>query len=172
MIQATPIQGRLSSQCQSSASAIKYYVAHPTYGPGSYTAETFKIYYTCHTFHQAVKATDESGTTLQQFWKDSNTYKSIKTLSLLGVKLWPSPRNGAWNNLCLQLSHNFRGLEKGGEGFEEVFSNWVTLSKKVGLDLLEGNSTELLAGQQEDLLMKTWRNWRLGERMEKDKRKK
>ncbi|OWK03238.1 hypothetical protein Celaphus_00007553 [Cervus elaphus hippelaphus] len=38
-------------------------------------------------------------------------------------RLWPSPRNGAWNNLCPQLIHNFRGLEKGDEGSEEVFSN-------------------------------------------------
>ena len=57
--QATLIHGRLSSQCESSASDIKYCVAHPTYGPGSYTAETFKVYYICQTFHQAVKATDE-----------------------------------------------------------------------------------------------------------------
>ena len=31
---------------------------------------TFKKYYLYHIFYQAVKASDESGTTLRQFWKD------------------------------------------------------------------------------------------------------
>ncbi|XP_065756244.1 tigger transposable element-derived protein 1-like [Phocoena phocoena] len=52
---------------------------------------TFKKYHLCHTFPQAVKASDESGTTLSQFWKDYNIYKAIKTLTLLGVSLWLSP---------------------------------------------------------------------------------
>ena len=31
---------------------------------------TFKKYYLCHTICQAVKASDKTGTTLQQFWKE------------------------------------------------------------------------------------------------------
>ena len=128
--------------------------------------------YLCHTFHQAVKATDESGTTLQQFWKDSNTYKSIKNTEFPWCEVMAITMNGAWNNLCPKLIHNFRGLEKVDEESKEVFSNWATLSKKLGLDLLGDNFTELLAGQRKDLLMKTWRNWRLRERTKRDKRKK
>ena len=41
---------------------------------------TFKKYYLRHTFHQAVKASDESGTTLQLFWKAYNIYKAIKII--------------------------------------------------------------------------------------------
>ena len=34
----------------------------------------FKKYYLHHTFHQAVKASDESGSTLWQIWKDYHIY--------------------------------------------------------------------------------------------------
>ena len=33
---------------------------------------TFRKYYLCHTSCQAIKGSDESGTTLKQFWKDYN----------------------------------------------------------------------------------------------------
>ena len=79
--------------------------------------------YICHTFHQAVKATDESGTTLQQFWNDSNTYKSIKNTEFAWCEVMVITMNGAWNNLCPQLIHNFRGFEKVDEESKEVFSN-------------------------------------------------
>ena len=46
---------------------------------------TFKKYYSNCTFCQTIKASDISGTTLQQFWKGCTTYKPIKTLTLLGV---------------------------------------------------------------------------------------
>ena len=71
-----PVHGRLSCQRQSSASAIKYYVSQ--HGPGTYS--DFQNYYLCYTFCQAVKESDESGTVLQQFWKDYNIYKAINTI--------------------------------------------------------------------------------------------
>ena len=45
---------------------------------------------------------------------------------------------------------DFRGFEKVGEESKEVFSNWVTLSKKLELDPQEGDFTELLAMQHEE----------------------
>ena len=48
---------------------------------------TFKKYDLCHAFCQAVKVSDKSGTTLRQFWKDSNIYKAIKKFTLLGMRL-------------------------------------------------------------------------------------
>ena len=53
--------------------------------------------------------------------------------------------NGVWKNLCLQFVDNFHGFENVDEEFKEVFSNLVTLSKKMELDLQEDNFTELLA---------------------------
>ena len=44
---------------------------------------TFKKYYLRYTFSQAVKVTDESGTTLRQFWKDYNIYKATKNIDCL-----------------------------------------------------------------------------------------
>ena len=84
-----PIHGWLSFQHQNSASATEYYITHPTYGPG--VIVPFKKYYLRHTFCQAAKASDKSGTTFWLFWKDYNIYSGLvnvivlpKTLTLLG----------------------------------------------------------------------------------------
>ena len=73
-----PINRWLSSQCQSSASATEYYIVHPTYGLGNYSGFQ-EILFISH-FFQAVDASDKSGTTLQQFWKNYNIYKAIKNI--------------------------------------------------------------------------------------------
>ena len=94
---------------------------------------------------------DESGTTLKQFWKDSNIYKAI-----IGFYHFPWREvtavtvNGVWENLCLQFVHDFLGFEKADE--ELIFGNLVTLSEKLKLDLQEGNFIELLAVQRKGLI--------------------
>ena len=50
-----------------------------------------------------------------------------------------------------QSVHNFLGFEKVDEEFKEVFSNLVTLSKKLELDLQKDDLTELMAVQHEEL---------------------
>ena len=52
---------------------------------------TFKKYYLRHTCHQTVKPSDESGTTSQQFGKTVSTGPQNKTLTLLDMRLGPSP---------------------------------------------------------------------------------
>ena len=59
--------------------------------------------------------------------------------------------NGGWKNLCPQFVHDFRGFEKVVEESKEVFSNVVTLSEKLELDLQEDDFMELLAVQHEEL---------------------
>ena len=59
-----PIHGRLSSQCQSSASATEYYTTLLIQPMDQGVTATFKKYHLRHTFRQAVKPSDESGTTL------------------------------------------------------------------------------------------------------------
>ncbi|KAJ8794349.1 hypothetical protein J1605_019011 [Eschrichtius robustus] len=59
--------------------------------------------------------------------------------------------NGVWKNLCLQVVHDFHGFEDVDEESKEVFSNLVTLSKKVELDPQEDDFTELLAVQHKEL---------------------
>ena len=80
---------------------------------------------------------DESGTTLQQFWKDYNIYKAIKNIDFAWCEVTAVTMNGAWKNLCPQFVHNFRGFEKVNEGPKEIFSNLMTLSEKLELDLQE-----------------------------------
>lgn len=58
--------------------------------------------------------------------------------------------NGIWKNLCLQFVHEFCGFEKMDEESKEVFSNLVTLSEKLGVDLQEDNVTELLGVQHKE----------------------
>ena len=58
---------------------------------------------------------------------------------------------GVWKNLRLQFVHDFRGFEKVDEESKEVFSNLVTLSEKLELDLQEDGYVELLAVQHEEL---------------------
>ena len=110
MLWATPIHGWLSPQHQSSASAPEYYITPPAQGPGMIV--TFKKYYLRHTFCQAIKASDESETTSQQFWKDNNIYKAIKTLTLLGMKLQPLPWRDSKEQLYLKFVHDFWGFKK------------------------------------------------------------
>ena len=50
-----------------------------------------------------------------------------------------------------QFVHDFCGCEKVDEESKEVFSNLVTLSEKLELDLQEDDFTELLAVQHEEL---------------------
>ena len=92
---------------------------------------TFKKYYLCHTFHQAVKASDESGAALWQFWKHYNIYKAIKNIDFAWHEVTAVSTNGVWKNMCMQFVHNFPGFEKVGEESKEVFSNLVTLSEKL-----------------------------------------
>ena len=133
---------------------------------------TFKKYYLCHTFRQLVKMSDESGTTLQQFWKDYNIYKAIKNIDFAWSEVTAITMNGVWKNLCLQFVHDFRGFKKVDEESKEVFSNIVTLSEKMELDLQEDDFIESLLCNTRSLLMKTWWNWRPRERTKRDKRKK
>ena len=55
----------------------------------------------------------------------------------------------------MQFVHNFRGFKKAGEESKEVFSNFMTLSEKLELDLPEDNITEVLAVNTRSLRMKT-----------------
>ena len=59
--------------------------------------------------------------------------------------------NGVWKKLCPQFVHDFRRFEKVDEESKEVFSNSVTLSKKLELDLQEDYFIEPLAVQHEEL---------------------
>ena len=113
---------------------------------------TFKKYYLRHTFRQAVKASDESGTTLRQFWKDYNIYKAIKNIDFAWREVTAGTMNGVWKNLCPQFVHDFREIEKVDEESREVFSNLVTLSEKLELDLQEDDFIELLAVQHKELI--------------------
>ena len=61
--------------------------------------------------------------------------------------------NGVWKNLCPQFVQDFPGFEKVDES-KEIFSNLVTLSKKLELDLQEDNFIELLVVQHEKLTNK------------------
>ena len=59
--------------------------------------------------------------------------------------------SGVWKNIFLQFVHDFPEFEKVDEESKEVFSNLVTLSEKLELDLQEDDFTELLAVQHEEL---------------------
>ena len=59
--------------------------------------------------------------------------------------------NEIWRNLCPQFVHDFCGFEKVAEESTEVFSNLVTISEKLELDLQEDDFIGLLAVQHEDL---------------------
>ena len=50
----------------------------------------------------------------------------------------------------MQFVHEFCGFEKMDEESKEVFSNLVTLSEKLGVDLQEDNVTELLGVQHKE----------------------
>ena len=53
-------------------------------------------------------------------------------------------------NFCLQFVHNFGGFEKVDEESKEAFSNSVTLSEKLELNLQEDDFIEL-AGQHKEI---------------------
>ena len=74
--------------------------------------ETSKKYYLCHTFCQAVKASDESGTALGQFWKDYNIYKAINPIDFARPEVSAVIMNGVWKNLFPQFVDDFHGFEK------------------------------------------------------------
>ena len=112
---------------------------------------TFQKYYLCHTFCQAVKVSDKSGTTQGQFWKGYNIYKTIKNIDFAWFEGMAVTMNGVWKNLCLQFVHDFCGFEKADQKSKEVFSNVVTLSEKLELGLQEDDFAELLAVQHEEL---------------------
>ena len=57
---------------------------------------------------------DESGTILQQFWKDYSIYKAIKNIDFAWREVMAVTRNGVWKKLCPKFVHDFRGSEKGG----------------------------------------------------------
>ena len=59
--------------------------------------------------------------------------------------------NGVCKNLFPQLVHDFHGYRKVDDESKAVFSNLVTLSKKLELDLKEDNFIELFAVQQEEV---------------------
>ena len=63
--------------------------------------------------------------------------------------------NGVWKNLCLLFVHDFCGFEKVDEESKEVFSNLVTLSEELELDLQEDDFTELFVCSTRNLLVKT-----------------
>ena len=94
---------------------------------------------------------DESGTTLQQFWQDNNIYKAIKNIDFAWREVTAVTMNGVWKKLCPQFVHDFGGFEKVDEEPKEVFSNLVTLSEKLELDLQEDDFIELFAVQHEEL---------------------
>ena len=87
----TPIHGRLSSQHQSTVVHMPLNTISLIQPMNQRVIATYKKYYLHHTFRQAVKVSDESGTALQQFWKDYNIYNAIKSLTFLGMRLRPSP---------------------------------------------------------------------------------
>ena len=64
-------------------------------------------------------------------------YKAIKKkkTDLAWHEVTAITMNGVWKNLCPQFVHDFHGFEKVDEESKEVFSNSVTLSEKLELDL-------------------------------------
>ncbi|TEA24048.1 hypothetical protein DBR06_SOUSAS13910003, partial [Sousa chinensis] len=77
-------------------------------------------------------------------------YKAIKNIDFAWCEVTAVTMNGVWKKLCPQSVHNFRVFKKVDEESKEVFSNLVTFSKKVELDLQE-DFIELLAVQHKAL---------------------
>ncbi|TEA25976.1 hypothetical protein DBR06_SOUSAS3210020, partial [Sousa chinensis] len=78
-------------------------------------------------------------------------YKAIKNMDFAWCEIMSVTMNGVWKNIFLQFVHDFHEFEKVDEEFKEVFSNLVTLSEKLALDLQEDDFTEFLAVQHEEL---------------------
>ena len=72
----------------------------------------------------------------------------------------------------LQFVHDFCGSEKVTEKSKEVFSNLVTFSKKLELDLQEDNLTELPAVKHRKLTNTDLMELEAQRKMERDKGKK
>ena len=73
---ATPIHGQLLFQHQNSDLSANTTLLIQPMDQG--VIVTFKKYYLYHSCGQAVKMSDKSQTTLQQFWKDCDIYKARK----------------------------------------------------------------------------------------------
>ena len=87
---------------------------------------------------------------MRQFWKDYNIYEAIKNIDFAWCEVMDITTNEVWKNLCLQFVHDFHGFKKVDKESKEVFSNLVTLSKKLELDLQEDDFIELLAVQHQE----------------------
>ena len=59
--------------------------------------------------------------------------------------------NCIWMNLCLKIIHDFGGFEKVDEESKKLFSNSLTISDKLDLDLQKDHFIELLAVQPKRL---------------------
>ncbi|TEA29453.1 hypothetical protein DBR06_SOUSAS510002, partial [Sousa chinensis] len=78
-------------------------------------------------------------------------YKSIKNIDFAWREVTAITMNGVWKNFCPQFVRDFCRFEKVDNESKEVFSNLVTLSEKLELDLQEDDFTELLAVQHDEL---------------------
>ncbi|TEA37471.1 hypothetical protein DBR06_SOUSAS37110001, partial [Sousa chinensis] len=74
-------------------------------------------------------------------------YKAIENIDFSWYEVMAVTMNGVWKNICPQFVHNFHRFKK----VDEVFSNLVTLSEKLELDLQEDDFIELLAVQHKEL---------------------
>ena len=79
--------------------------------------------------------------------------------------------NGVWKNFCLKIIHDFSGFEKVDEESKKIFSDSMTLSDKLALELQRTTSLNSLRYNTRGLLKTSW-NWRLRARMKRDQRKK
>ena len=86
-----------------------------------------------------------------QFWKDYSIYKAIINIDFAWCEVKSITVTGVWKNISPQFAHDLQGFEKVHEEPKEVFSNLVTLSEKLELDLQEDSFIELLAVQHEEL---------------------
>ena len=60
--------------------------------------------------------------------------------------------NGVWKNFCLKIIHDFSGLEKVDEESKKIFSDSITLSDKLELDLQKDHFIEVLDVQHKRLV--------------------
>jgi len=80
-------------------------------------------------------------------------------------------KSGVWKKLCLQFVYIFHGFEKVDEEFKEVFSNLMSFSEKLELDLKEDKFLELLVMQPEELVAQRKDGERQEEEVTKKKKK-
>jgi hypothetical protein len=60
---------------------------------------SFKAYYMHRTFSQALKSTDGTNTTLKDFWRSYNIYKSVKNMGYLWNEVKSTNMNGVWKKV-------------------------------------------------------------------------